>query len=70
MPPLDILSYQLKHPVIEMSYIYLSNWPKGPYGNPQTFQAIVKVIGSSSQTSAKTLLLNKTHILLNMKKSN
>lgn len=37
---------------------------------PQTFQAIVKVIGSSSQTSAKTLLLNKTHILLNMKKSN
>lgn len=36
----------------------------------QTFQAIVKVIGSYSQTSAKTLLLNEMHILLNMKKSN
>ena len=70
MPQLDIMNYLLKHPVIEMSHIYLSHWPKGPYGNPQTFQAIVKVISSSSQTSAKTLLLNKTHILLNMKKSN
>lgn len=37
---------------------------------PQTFQAIAKIIGSSSQTSGKTLLLNKTHISLNIKKSN
>lgn len=55
MPQLDILHHQGKRPVPGMDYIYLSHWTKGPHGNSQTSQAVVKDTGCSPQTEDKAL---------------
>ena len=36
MPQLDILNHQEKPVVLGRSYVLLSHWPKGPYGNIPT----------------------------------
>lgn len=66
--PLDIFCYQGKPPVPIID-IYLSYWPKRPYGNPQTSESISNVIGCNSQTNAKYLLLKtQLHLSLNMER--
>lgn len=51
------ISPQMKLPVPEMGYIYLSCWLKRPNGNPQTIQTIDKTIDCFPQTYGKALWL-------------
>lgn len=51
MPQLDILVRHAEPPMLRLGYILLSCWSKGPHGNLQTLQAIVKTTGYLLPTS-------------------
>lgn len=48
--PTRYLYHQVKPPVPRMSYMWLSHWPKGPYGKHQTSQANARAVGCCPQT--------------------
>lgn len=63
MLQLDIFCHEVKLPLGGMGYIFFTHWLKGPYGNPQTSQAIA-ITGYSPQPDDKALFWKTTLIFV------